>query len=224
MNEQNRERGQGLVELAIILPILLLLLLGVAEMGFLMRNYLVVLNADREACRYAAKGRYDDDQVIEMALHAGGGDWVGGQSEYFLRTVDPEPNAAIIITHIPMDSDGNVDIVSVTNAYSGVVSTGGYSTTYVQPSDSTISLTQIVQRQSAATQSINDDREAAGYERMDNHIIVVEIEFIHHPLFGNTLSNLSGGIVPVDPWIIHTETAMRVTIDRGGRTHRASNR
>ncbi len=226
MNEQRRERAQGLVELAIALPILLLLLMGVAEIGFLMRNYLIVLNADREACRYAAKGRYSDDEVIEMAVHAGGGTWEPGNPEpkYFLRTVDPDPNAAIIVTHIPMNSDGDIDIISVTNAYSGVVSTGGYSTTYVQPSNSTISLTLLTSRQSAATQSINDERAAAGYERMENHIIVVEIEFIHHPIFGNTLNRLSGGILPQDPWIIHTDTAMRVTMDRGGKRRRTSNR
>ncbi len=220
MNEQASERrngrGQGLVELAIVLPILLLLLMGVAEMGYLLRNYLVVINADREACRFAARGRFSDHDVVERAVNAGGVVRLGGQDVPFLRTHGTEPNTGVIVTHIPMDSDGYVDVFSITTWVSGVVSAGPYSTTYVQPSDSAISLTQIVQRQGEATQSINAERAAGGYEEMDNHIVVVEVFFIHYPLFGNTLSNLSAGIVPEEPWIMRADTEMRVTTDRGG--------
>jgi hypothetical protein len=47
-----REDGQGLVEFAIILPVLLLLLLGMIEFGLILYNQHVITNASREGARY----------------------------------------------------------------------------------------------------------------------------------------------------------------------------
>jgi Flp pilus assembly protein TadG len=48
---RRRERGQSLVETALILPILLLMFIGVLEVGWALRGYLTLLNASREALR-----------------------------------------------------------------------------------------------------------------------------------------------------------------------------
>lgn len=48
-------KGQALVETAIILPILLIMMIGVLEVGWALRGYLVLSNANREAARWAAK-------------------------------------------------------------------------------------------------------------------------------------------------------------------------
>ena len=56
------EKGQSLVETAIILPILLLLFLGVIEVGWAIRGYLVLVNVNRESVRYAVK-----NQVLSYA-------------------------------------------------------------------------------------------------------------------------------------------------------------
>ncbi len=53
----NREKGQGLTEFALILPILLLLLLGIIEGGRIIWAYITVQNAAREAARYAVTGQ-----------------------------------------------------------------------------------------------------------------------------------------------------------------------
>lgn len=53
----NRERGQSLVELALSLPILLLLLIGVIEGGAMVRDFMTLGNAVREGARAAALGR-----------------------------------------------------------------------------------------------------------------------------------------------------------------------
>ncbi len=52
--------GQGLVETALILPILILMLLGVFEVGWALRAYLTLANANREAARFASRGAYLD--------------------------------------------------------------------------------------------------------------------------------------------------------------------
>ncbi len=53
-----RAGGQSLVETALILPILLLMLLGVFEVGWALRGFLVLTNVNREADRFAARGVY----------------------------------------------------------------------------------------------------------------------------------------------------------------------
>ena len=48
------QRGQGMVELAIILPLLLTVLLGTIDLGRAFYTYVALTNAAREAARYAA--------------------------------------------------------------------------------------------------------------------------------------------------------------------------
>jgi hypothetical protein len=63
------EAGQSLVEMALIMPLLLLMLLGVLEVGWALRGYLVLSNANREATRFSARGRYlDFNQTTPNAI------------------------------------------------------------------------------------------------------------------------------------------------------------
>jgi len=219
MNEERAKRGQGLVEFAIMLPILLLLLIGLAELGFAMRNYLVVVNADREGCRFAARGRFSDERVIERVVSAGGFVRIEDEDVAYLRMLGTDPNTGVIVTHIVLDSQG--DPISHTMEISGAVPTGvGTNMRSIQPSDTAISLTHILETHGAATNDINATRVAAGYEEMNNHIVIVEVFFVHHPLWDNMLNRLSFGMVPGDPWPMYTMTQMRVVTDRGGGTRR----
>lgn len=60
------KRGQGMVELALVLPLLLLLLAGIMEFGQVMHQYLVVTEAAREGARSAAVG--SDDAVVTSTV------------------------------------------------------------------------------------------------------------------------------------------------------------
>ena len=55
MGRGPRSRGQGLVEFALVLPVLVLLLFGVMEFGRFLDAWLVVTNAVREGARVAAE-------------------------------------------------------------------------------------------------------------------------------------------------------------------------
>jgi hypothetical protein len=67
-----RSSGQSLTEMAIITPLLLLMLLGLFEVGWVLRGYLVLSNANREATRFAARGRYlDFNQTAPEAIGYG---------------------------------------------------------------------------------------------------------------------------------------------------------
>ncbi|MBI5955396.1 MAG: pilus assembly protein [Chloroflexi bacterium] len=54
MRKQSLQRGQSLVELALALPILMLVLLIVVDFGRAFYAYVTVTNASREGARYAA--------------------------------------------------------------------------------------------------------------------------------------------------------------------------
>lgn len=51
---RHRDRGASLVEVGLILPVLLLLAIGLSEIGFLVIDYLTVSNAAREGARTGA--------------------------------------------------------------------------------------------------------------------------------------------------------------------------
>ena len=64
---RNRSRkGVAMLELAIVLPILLLLVFGIIEMGRVMMLNQMATNACREACRQAIVPGMDHDKVIEI--------------------------------------------------------------------------------------------------------------------------------------------------------------
>jgi len=52
--KRRRNKGQGMVELALTLPIFLTLVYGIFEVGRAIFMYSAVLNASRDAARYAA--------------------------------------------------------------------------------------------------------------------------------------------------------------------------
>lgn len=53
-SDERFSRGQSLVELALVLPVLLILLLGVVEVAFFIGRYLDLLDLTREAARFAS--------------------------------------------------------------------------------------------------------------------------------------------------------------------------
>lgn len=63
---RKKEKAQGLVEFALILPLLLLLLLGIIEAARILWAYITVQTAAREAARYAIAGRPYINADVEL--------------------------------------------------------------------------------------------------------------------------------------------------------------
>ncbi|NTW05633.1 MAG: pilus assembly protein [Peptococcaceae bacterium] len=59
LNIKEDQQGQSIVELALVLPIFLLLFMGIVEFGIIFHNYLVITNASREGARIAIIGSSD---------------------------------------------------------------------------------------------------------------------------------------------------------------------
>lgn len=62
------ERGAELVEFALVLPLLLLVVLGIAEFGFIFMRYEVVTNAAREGARIAVLPGYSTADVQSRVI------------------------------------------------------------------------------------------------------------------------------------------------------------
>jgi len=100
--------GQSLVEMAIALPILLIMLIGVFEVGWALRGYIVLTNVNREAARFAVK-RGTLDYSIEDPTTVGYekvlSHTLGSLSEQLpLNFYEPDPNNTMIISHFVADT------------------------------------------------------------------------------------------------------------------------
>lgn len=62
-----REEGQAMVEMALVLPILLLLLLGIVEFGRVFNAFITVNHVSREGARAAALGN-NDAEITALVL------------------------------------------------------------------------------------------------------------------------------------------------------------
>jgi TadE-like protein len=63
-----RRQGQSMVELALALPLLVVLFVGLVEVVFIVRTYLVLLEASREGVRLGARGVafFDNNEICTL--------------------------------------------------------------------------------------------------------------------------------------------------------------
>jgi Flp pilus assembly protein TadG len=67
------ERGQNLVEFALILPIFMFIVLGTIEFGWVLKSYITVTNSAREGARYGIVCPVNDNQIRERVnTHSNG--------------------------------------------------------------------------------------------------------------------------------------------------------
>ncbi|CZR10361.1 TadE/TadG family type IV pilus assembly protein [Trichococcus ilyis] len=69
---KSSQRGQALVEFALVLPMLLLLVLGVLEFGWILKAEIAVSAAAREGARYAAAGKTEAQAESDAMAHVPG--------------------------------------------------------------------------------------------------------------------------------------------------------
>lgn len=67
-----KDRGQGLVEMALILPFLLILIIGIVEGGIALHHQLIVVNAAREGARFGSFGASPDAVCAQTLLATSG--------------------------------------------------------------------------------------------------------------------------------------------------------
>ena len=128
-NWVENKKGQTLVELALILPILFMIIFGIIEFGRVFNAYVIVSNASREGARQAAVGKADSEvrtkvKNVASSLSIADGDIaidpVKGSREYGDQvTVDVNYNLPIIAPFIDVildsDGDGNYQLEASTS-------------------------------------------------------------------------------------------------------------
>ena len=190
-----RTSGQSLVELALTLPILLLLFLGLIELGMALRAYLVLVNANREAARFAGRGLYSDQEIARQALYAFAG-------QLPARTGDPDPNTEIIVTRFHVKSNRSEPATFDEPVY--ITGTLGYSTK-INPGVYVASL-------KAHNDDFNDDLKAKQPDavRTTHDVIFVEIYYLHHQVLHAPIVEW---VFP-EPMVLYSRTMMRMGTGR----------
>jgi len=69
METRKRARGQSLVEFALVLPLLILILLGVFDLGRAFNAYIVITNAAREGAYYGSLNPLDSNGIIARVIN-----------------------------------------------------------------------------------------------------------------------------------------------------------
>lgn len=67
-NRKETEKGQALAEFALVVPVLLILLVGIFEIGYGLNSYLTVVDAARDGARLGSKGSASDDQIRALVI------------------------------------------------------------------------------------------------------------------------------------------------------------
>lgn len=99
-------RGQALVETALVLPLVLMILLGIAQFGLIMNAQLTLQNAAREGARMGATGG-DDSSVISRVYLVSG---ILVPSKMTV-TVSPEEAARIQGSTVTVKTEYEMDVI-----------------------------------------------------------------------------------------------------------------
>lgn len=72
MKKNKNQKGQAIVEFALVVPLLLIFIMAIIEFGFMFNAYLTISSASREAARVGAVGASNTEvelMVINVASH-----------------------------------------------------------------------------------------------------------------------------------------------------------
>lgn len=83
------DRGQALVELALVSVLLLLLLLGVVDFGRAFNNYIIITNAAREGARYASRFPQYAQGILDATIQEAENSGITLAEEDIYITPDP---------------------------------------------------------------------------------------------------------------------------------------
>jgi archaellum component FlaF (FlaF/FlaG flagellin family) len=129
------EKGQSIVELALVLPILILLIGAIIDFGWLYSCQISANNAVREAARYTAIHIYDSSTDNDTLIAH---DIVLDEAPQL-----PEGETTVTLSHLDLDGDGATDSVKISLTAPIKLMTG-ISSTILGKSEITISSATIM--------------------------------------------------------------------------------
>lgn len=99
-----RERGQSLVETAVVVPILLLLIAAVIDFGRAFDTYIVLTNAAREGARFASLANPLTESEIRDLVYddvVGSGTNITDMSSFDKNTITLEASTDVVTVTVP---------------------------------------------------------------------------------------------------------------------------
>jgi Flp pilus assembly protein TadG len=202
------EKGQSLVEMALITPVLIIMMMGLFEVGYALRTYMVLLQANREAARFLAKEVYNHDQGAQQFLYAASAldlDWDDNLSLQ-IQTATPAYTNPFVLQPEPWFASDTYGVVYTFPVNADFVKTKAVSLTvasnvaiYDQEvrirdcfcngncADNTSSTDPpwlIRQRSCTVLAKLLDNPEQANLRWMTNNVILVETHYTHEQLLG----------------------------------------
>jgi hypothetical protein len=200
---RDKQRGQNFVEIALTLPLLIALLMGMLEIGFLVHSVSTVATAAREGARYGARGMHLPlDEIADVTK-------IAMELSLDVDLDNPDANTRIIVTSVDIDPDGSY-------AFQDTYILGDLDVSsricYDDPcGDDTIDVDAIA----AENVDFNNDSERCNevVYGCRNDLVIVEVFFAHHLRMGNMLESFTKYVMPT-PIIIDQQSIMRVLIRR----------
>lgn len=190
------ERGQGWIEFTLALPALVILFLGLVEVGLTMRAKLVLTNANREAARYASHGAFTDEQITERAI-------ISFAEQLPARLTGEGANTSIMITrfHVPTGgAEAEVESHYITGTLTYTTRSGEVRATpskLGEKPEELLAYAQDLQLQNVDYLTTND-------------VVIVET-YYHHKQVLN--APFVSQFIP-EPIILYERTAMRISRPR----------
>jgi len=183
-----RERGQGLVEMVLVLPFLLVLVVGIVEAGVALNRQLTVVNAAREGARFGAFGATPADIHTQTLL---------ATSQMFEFT---EENAVVVVIQATTNEDGDDFEEWTENIY---------------PADVTVSraISRLHATQGEVLAELQEGIAPGDWpDKVGNvKLVVVDVRYDHLSMLGLPLVGALADQIPIGSW-----TAMRLTAPRVG--------
>jgi hypothetical protein len=200
---RDNQRGQNFVEIALTLPLLVALLMGMMEIGFLVHSVSTVATAAREGARYGARGMHLPlDEIADVTK-------IAMELSLDVDLDSPDANTRIIVTSVDIDPDGSY-------AFQDTYILGDLDVAsricYDDPcGEDTIDVDAIA----AENVDFNNDSERCNevVYGCRNDLVIVEVFFAHHLKMGNMLESFTKYVIPT-PIIIDQQSIMRVLIRR----------
>jgi len=95
--------GQSLIELALILPVLMFILVGIVDFGRVFNAYIIITNVAREGARYGAM-HPDEDDIKDYVINEAAGSGISIEDddvevEFPNGTLDPGNPIRVTVTY-----------------------------------------------------------------------------------------------------------------------------
>ncbi|MBO8137542.1 MAG: pilus assembly protein [Desulfotomaculum sp.] len=115
-NLRKNQKGQSMVEFALLLPLIIILLFGILEFGRVFHSYLVITSAAREGARIGAVGRPDSEIIARIREAAPLPD-----ADSKLKITRLEPNQDARTPGLPLTVEVTYDVDLITPLFSDIL-------------------------------------------------------------------------------------------------------